>query len=38
MTWINNTSMIDVLLRHYPELRPSMRGLNNAFVPWVGTR
>jgi Animal haem peroxidase len=38
MTWINTTSMIDVLLRHYPGLRPAMRGIDNAFVPWVGTR
>jgi hypothetical protein len=40
MAWINNTSMTDVLLRHYPALRPAMRGLDgsNAFVPWAGTR
>jgi hypothetical protein len=38
MDWIANTSFIDVLLRHYPSLRPSLRGVDNAFVPWVGTR
>jgi hypothetical protein len=38
MAWVNNTSMIDVLLRHYPELRPSLHGIGNAFVPWAGTR
>jgi hypothetical protein len=27
--------MMDVLLRHYPELRPSMRGATNAFQPWA---
>jgi hypothetical protein len=33
--WVQNTAMIDVLLRHYPELRPAMRGVTNAFQPWV---
>jgi hypothetical protein len=32
--WVQNNTMIDVLLRHYPELRPSMRGVTNAFHPW----
>jgi len=27
--------MMDVLLRHYPQLRPAMRGVTNAFQPWV---
>jgi hypothetical protein len=35
MNWVQNTTMIDVLLRHYPELRPAMRGVTNAFQPWV---
>ncbi|MGH3624374.1 MAG: peroxidase family protein [Sciscionella sp.] len=34
MEWVQNTSMIDVLLRHYPQLRPSLRGVSNAFQPW----
>jgi heme peroxidase len=38
MDWINRTSMIDIMLRHYPRLRPSLRGVNNAFVPWEGSR
>jgi hypothetical protein len=38
MDWINRTSMIDVLLRHFPSLRPAMYGIDNAFVPWAGTR
>jgi hypothetical protein len=25
----------DVLLWHYPELRRAMRGVTNAFQPWV---
>lgn len=32
--WVQNNTMMDVLLRHYPELRPSMRGVPNAFQPW----
>ena len=27
-------TMKDVLLRHYPELEPSLRGVENAFAPW----
>jgi hypothetical protein len=32
--WIDETQMSQVLLRHYPELRPALRGLDNAFKPW----
>ncbi|MER7492628.1 peroxidase family protein [Streptomyces pharetrae] len=34
MAWIDDNSMITVLLRHHPELRPALAGLTNAFVPW----
>ncbi|MDK0524062.1 peroxidase family protein [Streptomyces sp. ML-6] len=34
MAWIDDNSMVTVLLRHYPELRTSLSGLTNAFVPW----
>jgi hypothetical protein len=34
LDWINNTTMSDVLLRHYPELAPALRGVKNAFAPW----
>ena len=34
MDWIDNNQMGDVLLRHFPELGPAMRGQDNAFVPW----
>ena len=39
MNWVQQTSMTDVVLRHYPQLRPSLRGVTNAFQPWqrVGT-
>ena len=34
LDWIDETSMSDVLLRHYPELEPALRGVDNAFAPW----
>ena len=34
MAWLEETSMIDVVLRHYPQLRPALRGVQNAFQPW----
>jgi Animal haem peroxidase len=34
MDWIDANDMRTVLLRHYPDLRPAMRGLDNAFAPW----
>ncbi|MGI9094688.1 MAG: peroxidase family protein [Thermoleophilaceae bacterium] len=35
LEWVDENSMMTVLLRHYPSLRPSMRGLDNAFAPWT---
>jgi hypothetical protein len=34
MRWIDDNTMISVLLRHYPELTPALRGVENAFAPW----
>jgi Animal haem peroxidase len=34
LDWLENTSMSDILLRHYPELGPSLYGVKNAFAPW----
>ena len=34
MDWVQQTSMIDIMLRHYPQLRPALRGVANAFQPW----
>jgi hypothetical protein len=34
MDWIRDNSMSTVLLRHYPHLRSSLRGVDNAFMPW----
>jgi len=34
MDWIRDNTMITVLLRHYPQLRSALRGVDNAFTPW----
>jgi hypothetical protein len=34
MAWLEGTSMIDIVLRHYPQLRPALRGVQNGFQPW----
>jgi hypothetical protein len=33
--WVNDTDMSTVLLRHYPNLAPALRGVKNAFWPWT---
>jgi hypothetical protein len=38
LDWINNTTMRDVLLRHYPQLAPALEGVTNAFAPWRRVR
>jgi hypothetical protein len=38
MDWVQRTTMVDVLQRHYPGLRDAMQGVTNAFQPWRGTR
>jgi hypothetical protein len=35
LDWIDNNNMASVLLRHYPQLRPSMASVSNAFKPWA---
>jgi Animal haem peroxidase len=37
MDWIRDNTMITVLLRHYPQLRSALRGVDNAFTPWSRT-
>ncbi|GHC34960.1 peroxidase family protein [Streptomyces cinnamoneus] len=37
LDWIENNTMSSVLLRHFPELRSSMRSADNAFAPWTNT-
>ena len=34
LDWINENSMVTVLLRHFPELDPALRGVENGFAPW----
>ncbi len=34
LDWVNKTKMTDVLLRHHPELEPSLGGMPNVFLPW----
>ena len=35
LTWVRDNDMRTVLLRHFPELRPALRGSDNAFTPWT---
>jgi hypothetical protein len=35
LDWVERTTMSTVLLRHYPQLRPALRSVPNAFVPWT---
>jgi hypothetical protein len=32
--WVNNTTMKDVMLRHYPELDPVIGDVERVFAPW----
>lgn len=34
MNWVQNTTMKDILIRHFPELRAPLRNVKNAFAPW----
>jgi hypothetical protein len=34
LDWIDESTMVDVLKRHYPQLEPALRGVENAFAPW----
>jgi hypothetical protein len=36
--YIQDTSMLTVLLRHYPELAPAIAGVDNAFKPWKAVK
>jgi hypothetical protein len=35
LAWIDDNSMKTLLLRHYPELAPSLGPVDNAFKPWA---
>jgi hypothetical protein len=32
--WVKDNGMTSVLLRHFPQLRASLRGVANPFGPW----
>jgi hypothetical protein len=32
--WVEKNTMVDLLLRHHPELAPALEGCTNAFAPW----
>jgi hypothetical protein len=34
LDWIKRSTMVHVLLRHHPELAPTLEGCENAFAPW----
>jgi Animal haem peroxidase len=34
LNWVEANTMVDVLLRHHPELAPALDGVENAFAPW----
>jgi hypothetical protein len=34
MRWIDDNDMSTVLVRHYPDLAPVLRSVQNAFAPW----
>jgi hypothetical protein len=34
LDWVERNTMVDVLLRHHPELGPALEGCENAFAPW----
>jgi hypothetical protein len=36
--WVENTTMIDVITRHFPTLAPAMKGIESAFHPWRPVR
>ncbi|KAH7397781.1 heme peroxidase [Cadophora sp. MPI-SDFR-AT-0126] len=33
--WVQNTGMKDVLIRHFPELKDTLKHSKNAFAPWA---
>jgi hypothetical protein len=35
MDWIEDNTMRDVLLRHFPSLKPALDGVENPFAPWI---
>jgi hypothetical protein len=38
LKWIDDNTMVTLLRRHFPELRPSLEGQKNGFAPWKRVR
>lgn len=38
MNWVQNNTMRDVLIRHFPDLKAPLRNVKNAFAPWEKVR
>ena len=38
LEWVDDTTMVTVLLRHFPQLGPALHGVENAFTPWRRVR
>jgi hypothetical protein len=36
--WVADNDMRSVLLRHFPQLEPALRGVKNPFAPWTKSR
>ncbi|MEH2249950.1 peroxidase family protein [Nostoc sp.] len=34
LDWIDQTNFSKLILRHYPDLVPALKGVENPFVPW----
>jgi hypothetical protein len=37
LDWVEQNTMKTVLLRHFPQLEPALRGVENPFAPWRAT-
>jgi hypothetical protein len=37
LDWVAGNDMRSVLLRHFPQLEPSLEGVKNPFAPWART-
>jgi hypothetical protein len=35
LKWIEDNSLVTILVRHFPRLEPALRHTDNAFVPWA---
>ena len=34
LEWVEENSLVTVLLRHFPQLAPALDGVENGFTPW----